>query len=82
MFLHAVSENSDQTGRMPRLSRVFAGRTDQFVGFVMRRLTLYSVSFLVVLPSTVTAALGSRELVLPSTVTVALGSRELSYLAL
>ena len=29
---------TDQTGRMPRLIRVFAGRTYQFVGFVMRRL--------------------------------------------
>ena len=27
-----------QTGRMPRLIRVFTGCTDQFVGFVMRRL--------------------------------------------
>ena len=27
------SEDSDQTGRMPRLSRVFAGRTSHFVGF-------------------------------------------------
>ena len=26
-FLHADSEDSDQTGRMPRLTRVFAGRT-------------------------------------------------------
>ena len=31
---------TDQTGRMPRLIRVFAGRTCHFVGFVMRRLTL------------------------------------------
>ena len=35
-FLHADSEDSDQTGRMPRLIRVFAGRTCHFVGFVMR----------------------------------------------
>ena len=27
--------DSDQTGRMPRLIWVFAGRTDHFVGFVM-----------------------------------------------
>ena len=27
-FLHADSEDSDQTGRMPRLIRVFAGRTN------------------------------------------------------
>ena len=37
-FLHADSEGSDQTGRMPRLIWVFAGRTCHFVGFVMRRL--------------------------------------------
>ena len=38
MFHHADSEDSDQTGRMPRLIWVFAGRTCHFVGFVMRRL--------------------------------------------
>ena len=32
------SEDSDQTGQMPRLIRVFAGRRYHFVGFVMRRL--------------------------------------------
>ena len=37
-FLHAQSEDSGQTGRMPRLTWVFAGRTRHFVGFVMRRL--------------------------------------------
>ena len=37
-FLHADSEDSDQTGRMPRLIWVFAGRICHFVGFVMRRL--------------------------------------------
>ena len=41
-FLHADSEDSDQTGRMPRLIRVFAGRTYYFVGFVMKRLICYS----------------------------------------
>ena len=40
MFLHADSEDSDQTGRMPRLIWVFAGRTRHFVGFVMRWLIL------------------------------------------
>ena len=35
-FLHAYSEDSDQTGRMPRLISVFAERTCDFVGFVMR----------------------------------------------
>ena len=35
------SEDSDQTGRMPRLISVFAGRTCHFVGFVMRRLILH-----------------------------------------
>ena len=39
-FLHADSEDSDQTGRMPRLIWVFAGRTCHFVGFVMRGLKL------------------------------------------
>ena len=37
----AHSEDSDQTGWMPRLIWVFAGRTGYFVGFVMRRLLLY-----------------------------------------
>ena len=32
----AHSEDSDQTGRMPRQIWVFAGRTCHFVGFVMR----------------------------------------------
>ena len=36
--LHADIEDSDQTGRMPRLILVFAGCTCYFVGFVMRRL--------------------------------------------
>ena len=35
-FPHADSEDTDQTGRMPRLICVFAGRTCYFVGFVMR----------------------------------------------
>ena len=34
----AHSEDSDQTGRIPRLICVFAGRTCHFVGFVTRRL--------------------------------------------
>ena len=37
-FLHADSEDSDQTGWMPRLTWVFAGRTCHSVGFIMRRL--------------------------------------------
>ena len=40
-FLHAESEGSDQTGRMPRLIWVFAGCTGHFVGFVVRRITLF-----------------------------------------
>ena len=40
-FLHADSEDSDQTGRTPRLIWVFAGRTCHFVGFVTRRLNLH-----------------------------------------
>ena len=39
-FLHADSEDSDQTGRMPRLIWVFVGCTCHFVCFVMRRLRL------------------------------------------
>ena len=35
-FLHVDSEDSYQTGRMPRLIWVFVGRTCHFVGFVMR----------------------------------------------
>ena len=34
----AHSEDSDQTGLLPRLIWVFAGRTGHFVGFVMHRL--------------------------------------------
>ena len=37
-FLHAENEDSDQTGRMPRLIWVIAGSTCHFVGFVARRL--------------------------------------------
>ena len=37
-FLRADSEDTDQTGRMPRLIRVFAGRKCHFAGFVMRGL--------------------------------------------
>ena len=37
-FIHADSEDSDRTGRMPRLIWVFAGRSCHFVGFVMRHL--------------------------------------------
>ena len=42
VFLHADSEGADQTGRMPRLIWIFAGRTDHFVGFVMRWLVCLS----------------------------------------
>ena len=37
-LLHAETKDSDQTGRMPRLIWVFAGRKGYFVGFVMRQL--------------------------------------------
>ena len=33
-FLHAESEGSDQTGRMPRLIWVFAGNICNFVGSI------------------------------------------------
>ena len=42
-FLHADSEDSDQTGWMPVW--VFDGRTCHFVGFVMRRLFCLSSRF-------------------------------------
>ena len=48
-FLHADSIDSDQNGQMPRLIRDFAGRTDQFVGFVVLWLiavSLFSSVFL------------------------------------
>ena len=44
-FLHADSEDSDQTGWMPRLIWVFAGHTGHFVGFVMGRLIYFFPSF-------------------------------------
>ena len=37
-FLHADSEDSDETGQTPRLIWVFGGRTCHFVGFVMSKL--------------------------------------------
>ena len=40
MFRHADREDSDQTGRMPRLIRVFGGHIYHFVGFVVLRLKL------------------------------------------
>ena len=40
MFLQAVIEDSDQTGRLPRLIWVFAGSTCHLVGFAMRQLNL------------------------------------------
>ena len=43
VFLHADSEDSDQTGRMPRLIWVFAGRKVHFVGFVMRQLICWTL---------------------------------------
>ena len=40
-FLHVDSEDSDQTGQMPRLIWVFAGHTGHFDGFVIMWLKLY-----------------------------------------
>ena len=37
------NEDSDQTGRMPNLIWVIAGRTCHFVGFVMKRLILFCI---------------------------------------
>ena len=39
------SEDSDQTGWMPRLIWVFAGHTDYFVGFVMRRFKWHFIAY-------------------------------------
>ena len=44
-FLHADSEDSDQTGH-PGLIWGFAGHTCHFVCFVMRRLNYYTCTFL------------------------------------
>ena len=41
----AHSEDSDQTGRMPRLIWVFAGLSCHFVGFVMRRLICFFILY-------------------------------------
>ena len=41
----AHSEDSDQTGEMPRLIWVFAGRTCHFVGFVMKRINYLNAYF-------------------------------------
>ena len=46
-FHHADSKDSDQTGRMPRLIRVFARRTCHFVGFDMRRLNYLAMQITV-----------------------------------
>ena len=42
-FLHADSKDSDQSGQMPRLIRVFAGRIGHFVDFVVRRLKCHKL---------------------------------------
>ena len=49
MFLHGDSEDSGQTGRMPRLIGVFAGRTCHIVGFVVTRLILQTVFILLII---------------------------------
>ena len=43
-FLHVESEDSDQTGQMPRLIWVFTGRTCHFVCFVMSGLKFLNYS--------------------------------------
>ena len=50
-FIHVDNEDSDQPERMPRLIRVFAGRTCHLVGFVMWRLNS-SLRFLLTLDVT------------------------------
>ena len=49
LFLYGDSEDSDQTGRMPWLIGVFAGRTCHIVGFVVTRLTLQTVFILLII---------------------------------
>ena len=49
LFVHGDSEDSDQTGRMPRLIGVCAGRTYHIVGFVVTRLTLQTVFILLII---------------------------------
>ena len=51
VLLHADSEDSDQTGWMPRLIWVFSGRTDHFVGFVVRWLRFIEVAAHQALPA-------------------------------
>ena len=46
-FLHADSDDSDQTGQMPRLIWVFAERTCHFVGFVMWWLILNVIPLMI-----------------------------------
>ena len=42
-FLHVDSEDADQTGWMPGLIWVFAGRTCHFLGFVVLRFTFFNI---------------------------------------
>ena len=49
MFLHGHSEDSDKTGRMPKLIGVFARRTCHIVGFVVTRLILQTVFILLII---------------------------------
>ena len=48
-FLHADSEDLDQTGLMPRLIWVFAGHTCHFVGFVVLRIVWAVLAFVHIL---------------------------------
>ena len=75
-FLHADSEDTDQTGRMPRLIWVFAGRTCHFVGFVMRRIKYLTPQYLSSLHSCGASALSLPTMFLISF--LALASDEMS----
>ena len=44
MLLQAHNEDTDQTGRVSRLIRIFSGRTCHFVGFVMLQLICLSLN--------------------------------------
>ena len=68
-FLHADSEDSDQTGRMPSLIWVFAGRTCHFVVVVMAKPTKWHVR-----PAKTQISLGIRPNWLESLLLHSMGS--------
>ena len=59
-FLHTDSEDSDQTGQMPRLIGVFAERRCRFLGFDVRRL-IYTSAIVLKLITSVVASIEPRH---------------------